>query len=63
MQCDNICPRCGYPDECVNDVIIECSPVIQVWALATTLSHPNIFAMSNIYTTYTLNHIIFLEEE
>lgn len=50
MQCDNICMRCGEPDESVTHAIFECPPALQAWTLATTPSHPNIFPVSIIYT-------------
>lgn len=50
MWCVNICLRCGEQDEAVTYAIFECPPALQVWVLAATLSHLNIFSMSVIYT-------------
>lgn len=50
MRCDNICPRCRESDESVSHVIFEFPPAIQVWALAATPSHLNIFLVSSIFT-------------
>ena len=50
MRCDNYCPRCGEAEETVTHAIFECPPALQVWSLASTLTSPNIFPVSRIYT-------------
>ena len=57
MRCDNICPKCGDPNELVTHAIFECQPSIQAWALAATPSHPNIFPVSNVYTN--INYLLW----
>ena len=49
MRCDNYCPRCGEPEESVTHAIFECPPALQVWALSSTPTSPNIFPVSSIY--------------
>ena len=49
MRCDNICPRCGDPDEAATPAIFKYPPALQSWALAATPSHHNIFHVSIIY--------------
>ena len=49
LQGDLQCARCGAEEESVIHVFFECPPAVQVWALSSIPSNPQVFPRQSIF--------------